>query len=178
MRGHAIVATCQSQGIHNLKKTCFIIVFTLNRTIVYKTNIMPCWRLETNVWDHELVRKQFTGVINQAESCRVSFSWACIQLDFFFETSWGASCWPLERMPVKGTSSLASLFKPIAPSIFLTWVEQMGAAWLKRKNMFSCLLSFWSSSCDLSKWRCSFHILYSWQGEHEFVYQTVCQSIQ
>lgn len=52
----------------------FIVYFTLNQTIIYKVNILLCWRrLEPNDWHHECIWKLFAEVINQARS-RVIFS--------------------------------------------------------------------------------------------------------
>ena len=52
----------------------FIVYLTLNGTLIYKLNIVPFRRrLGTRDWDHKLIRKLFTEVINQVRS-RVIFS--------------------------------------------------------------------------------------------------------
>ena len=73
----AVVASFQSAS-HGLKNillyACFIVCFTLNNIMIYKMNIMPrLRRLERRDWDHTLVRKLFTEVINQVRR-RFSFS--------------------------------------------------------------------------------------------------------
>ena len=46
---------------------------------------MLCWRrLETTDWDHQLIRKVFTEVINQVIS-GVIFSYAYVKSDFFLK---------------------------------------------------------------------------------------------
>ena len=48
------------------KASCFITCFTLNWTIIYRMNVMLCWRRSvTSNWDHKFIRKLFTEVINQ-----------------------------------------------------------------------------------------------------------------
>lgn len=83
--GHAVVATCQSQGRPIRKHTeLYRLLYSKMGVNFNKINNTLYWRrLATTDWDHELIRKIFTEVINEIKS-RVIFSLAYTQSELFW----------------------------------------------------------------------------------------------
>lgn len=77
---------------------------SLNRTIIYKMNVILCWRLETSGWDRKPIREIFYEVINQVRSsiifshhtCNLNSSWPtkCLIIKLFLVLLWDHHSWP------------------------------------------------------------------------------------
>lgn len=109
-------ATCHSQGSPDLKHTllCGLFSFKWNHNLQIHAVLKKTW----NVWDHKLIWKVFTEVINQGRS-RVILPLFVVETDFLLQ--------PLESPP-------ASYYNECRFKALLHWLyfsDPEVSAWLK-----------------------------------------------